>query len=278
LISIVVSWRNRGELAIALPSMLSTARLVGGEVTIVDYGGNEAALAKILATPDCQGANVERVDGERYFNKSRAQNMGAGATCQPVLFFCDCDIVLEPSLVAELAKEVQARDAVFATLAGVVESQPNSRGAGNVVCFGYQLNIRLANGRQLRIVDHEEDAEDGCRQAPGLLLVRRADFLEVRGYNGRLHGWGWEDQDMIARLTLYAGLTRIQRGVVKHLSHGEPERISNYPPVRDRWESRDRMFRQALASYDANDFFGTYYEDNATLRHAPVVRTLARDA
>jgi N-terminal domain of galactosyltransferase len=100
-------------------------------------------------------------------------------------------------------------------------------------------------------VDNEEDAEKGTRQAPGLLLVRRSDFMRIEGYNGRLHGWGWEDQDMIARLTLGAGLRRIQRGVATHLSHGDTARIAHYPPVRDRWESRDRMFRQALSNYDS---------------------------
>lgn len=33
--------------------------------------------------------------------------------------------------------------------------------------------------------------------------------------------------------------------------------------MKDRWESRDRMFRAALAIYDGGDFRGTYRRDVA---------------
>ncbi len=267
MLSIVVTWRDRDELRLALPSLLSAARLVGGDVTVVDYGGEHGRLRQQVEVSGCDEARVVRVVGERYFNKSRAQNIGASASRHPVLFFCDCDIIVDPTLVAELACEVGGRSGIFATVAGVRESVQNARSAGNVVCFGYELWIRLANGRTLRILDQEEDAADGSRQAPGLLVVRRQDFLAVDGYNGRLCGWGWEDQDMIARLTLGAGLVRIERGTVTHISHGDAERMANYPPAQDRWESRDRMFRQAVALYDVNDFTGTYRSDYEQLRH-----------
>lgn len=92
--------------------------------------------------------------------------------------------VVEAALISDLVKELNSRPGTFATLAGVRESQRNSRRAGNVVCFGYQLNIRLANGRRLQIVDNEEDAELGTRQAPGLLLARRSAFLRLRRKTG----------------------------------------------------------------------------------------------
>ncbi len=262
MLSIIVSWRDRDELGHSLPGLLETARLAGGDVTVVNYGGSEDRLLRQLS-PHGPAPRRVHVTGEQYFNKARAQNIGAGATMHPILFFCDCDIVVEPTLIVGLANELASHPGVFATLAGVVESKRNARLAGNVVCFGYELDIRIANGRRLKIVDNEEDAEHGTRPAPGLLLVRRTDFLAIQGYNGELHGWGWEDQDMIARLTLSAGLTRIQRGIVTHLSHGEPERIANYPPMKDRWESRDRMFRQAMANYDRDEFSGTYTYDSA---------------
>lgn len=265
MLSIIISWRDRDELARTLPLFLQAARLSGGDVTVVNYGGSDARLCQQIVAPTWDIGRVVRVCGEPYFNKARAQNVGAGASRHPVLFFCDCDILIDPAEIADLARQVQNTPGTFATLQGVRESERNSRGAGNVVCFGYQLDIRLANGRRLQIVDNEEDAEHGTRQAPGLLLTRRDEFEAIEGYNGRLQGWGWEDQDMIARLTLAAGLKRIQRCIVTHISHGDAERIANYPPVRDRWESRDRMFRQALANYDAGDFLGTYREDNEQL-------------
>lgn len=268
MISIVVSWRDRSELGRSISSLSETARQTGGDLTIVNFGGNAELLSQ-LVRPHLTLTNIVNVADQPFFNKARAQNIGASNTRYPVLFFCDCDILLQPELIESMARELMERPGTFATLAGVVESERNARRAGNLVCFGYELRLRIANGRELRIVDNEEDAADGTRQAPGLLLVRRSDFTSVNGYNGRLHGWGWEDQDMIARLTLSAGLTRIQRGTVTHLSHNDEARTAHYPPVRDRWESRDRMFRQALAAYDKGDFSGTLSEDSAAYGSMP---------
>jgi hypothetical protein len=262
MLSIVVSWRNRDELDQSLPPLIRSCEALGGEVILVNYDGDEQHLGRQLRGLDSNSLRVVRVTGEKYFNKSRAQNIGAHRSQHPILFFCDCDIIVTPAEIVELSRDLFERPGIFATLAGVTESEQNSRQAGNVVCFGYELNLRLANGRRLKIVDNEEDVENGTRQAPGLLLVRHEDFVRIDGYNSRLHGWGWEDQDMISRLTLGLGLTRVLRGTAIHLSHSDEARIANYPPVKDRWESRDRMFRQALANYDAADFQGTYTKDN----------------
>ena len=259
MLSIVVSWRDRLELAQALPSLLAVAEALGGDVTVVNFGGAPKTLKDQI---DRYRDRVQVIEApsQSYFNKARAQNLGALHTGQQVLFFCDCDIILDALSVTALALRIAEDAGVFATLARVREMTLNSRGAHNVVRFGYQLNIRLANGRELRIDDHEEDARDGTRHAPGLLLVRRDDFVAIDGYNGRLHGWGWEDQDMIARLTLGRGLSRRVGGEAIHISHNDAARIAHYP-VTDRWESRDRMFRQALANYDRDDFLGTYHQD-----------------
>lgn len=260
MLSIVVSWRDREELATSLPGLIAAARSAGGDLTVVNYGGCPERLARQLVGRVGDAVSVVEVTGERYFNKARAQNLGAGHSSRPYLFFCDCDILLESDTLGGLLERLEAAPGHFATLAGVRESEVNSRGGRHVVRFGYELRIRTADGRDLKILDHEEDAENGTRQAPGLLLVRRSDFLAIGGYNSRLHGWGWEDQDMISRLTLGAGLTRIQQGTAIHLSHDDRARVQAYP-LKDRWESRDRMFRQALANYDRADFQGTYTQD-----------------
>lgn len=269
MLSIIVSWRDRPQLRDAAPGLIAAAAAAGGDVTVVNFGGDAAALdAQLAAVRDGPApVRVVQVAGERWFNKARAQNVGAAHATRDVLFFCDCDIVVDPAEIAAMAREVADAPDVFATLAGVRESVANARRAGNLTRFGYQLDLELRNGRRLQIVDHEEDAHTGLRQAPGLLLVKRGDFAAVDGYNGRLHGWGWEDQDMIARLTLGAGLSRRQRGTVTHLSHGDDERMAHYPAAASRWESRDRMFRQALAFYDAGDLRGTFTSDAATLAH-----------
>jgi hypothetical protein len=261
-LSIVVTWRDREELGRALPSIIASAQSVDGEVVIVNYGGDTASLLRQI---DGQAGRCRIVGGppQPYFHKAVANNIGARFASRPILFFCDCDIILPDGLVRSLTHRLARSPGHFATLAGVRETSVNSRGGRHVVSFGYQLDIRTADGRRLRIVDNEEDAEAGTRQAPGLLLADKADFLSVEGYNGQLHGWGWEDQDMISRLTLGAGLTRLTEGYALHISHDDAGRIAAYPPVSSRWESRDRMFRTALANYDDNNFMGSYSSDAA---------------
>jgi hypothetical protein len=258
-LSIIVSWRDRAELSRALPVLIAAARGVDGDVTVVNFSGSREFLGAQLGERAPE-VNVLEVDGQEYFNKSCAQNLGAAYTKGSLLFFCDNDVLFDPSTIKYLAEHLTAHPGTFGTFAGVRESQTNSRGGKHIVCFGYELTIKTADNRQLRIVDHEEDANDGSRQAPGLLMVRRSDFLSVNGYNSRFRGWGWEDQDMISRLTLGAGLERVSYGHATHLSHDDHARISNYP-ITNRWESRDRMFRQALANYDKANFQGTYELD-----------------
>lgn len=261
MLSLIVSWRNRGELGRALPSLVASAENVGGEVVIVNFGGEVDYLQEQLSG---YAGRCRVVSGPKqsYFHKAVANNIGARFASQNILFFCDCDIILPDGLVHSLVKQLADMPGHFATLAGVRETNLNARGGRHVVSFGYQLDIKTADGRRLRIIDNEEDAVEGTRQAPGLLLVRSDDFRRVGGYNGQLHGWGWEDQDMISRLTLGAGLTRITDGSALHISHDDAARISAYPPVTSRWESRDRMFRTALANYDDGNFMGSYTADN----------------
>ncbi|TXH76029.1 MAG: glycosyltransferase [Lysobacteraceae bacterium] len=262
MISMVVSWRDRHELERALPAMLVALDAVGGDLNLVNFSGTRDLLDAQLGDHAAR-VNLVEIGDERYFNKAAAQNLGAAHSRNAFLFFCDCDIVLDADALSGMLALLHADRHTFGTLAGVRESELNSRQANHVVSFGYELNIRTADGRHLRIVDNEEDADNGTRQAPGLLFVRREDFEAINGYNGRLHGWGWEDQDMISRLTLGLGLRRIQHGTALHLSHDDHARIGFYPPVSSRWESRDRMFRAALDNYDRRDFSGTWREDVA---------------
>jgi predicted glycosyltransferase involved in capsule biosynthesis len=215
-------------------------------------------MLKAQLGDDDPKVSVVQVDNQQYFNKSCAQNLGAFHTTQPFLFFCDCDTIIDLATCASLLEQINSRPGTFGTFAQLRETAVNSRGGKHVTCFGYELRIHTADGRQLRIVDNEEDADAGTRQAPGLLMIRREDFLTINGYNSRLHGWGWEDQDMISRLTLGNGLERISYGSAIHISHDDYARIGHYPPVTNRWESRDRMFRKALANYDDANFQGTY--------------------
>ncbi len=260
MLSIVITWRNRKELIQAIPSIVASANKVGGEVIVVNYSGDADELEKQLYMYS-ENIKVVMVEGQTFFNKSAAQNLGVLYSTFEILFFCDCDIICNSAEVEILVNKLIHKPNIFATVAGVKEIEVNSRKAKHVTKFGYELFIETADGRQLRIIDNEEDGKDGSRQAPGLLFVRKSDLLKVQGYNSELEGWGWEDQDMISRLILGGGLKRIQEGDFKHISHDDAARMSCYPEFSSRWESRDKMFRKALKNYDDNNFLGSYSKD-----------------
>ncbi len=260
MLSVVVPWYNRNELKKALPSLVENVREVDGDITIVNFMGDSRWVEEQIAD-FANEVRVVTVTDHGRFNKARAQNIGAAATSKPVLFFCDCDIIFPKGTLRSLLNEIMDTPDSFGTLKGVVETDENSRQANNLVMFGYELKLKIKDGTSVQIIDNEEDVTDGTRQAPGLLMVRRDDFLKVNGYNAGLNGWGWEDQDMICRLSLYAKCKRITTGIAKHISHDDVARMQSYLGFLDRWQSRDAMFRLALANYDADKFLGTYLED-----------------
>jgi glycosyltransferase involved in cell wall biosynthesis len=263
MLSIIVSWKNRKELARSIESLLATAAHFNGELVLVNFDGDTQLLAQLMNGFAGEALKIVNVKDQPLFNKSASNNLGAFHARFDHFFFCDCDIIMEPATLQGLFGRVQETEASFGTLEGVKETIINSIQNNHIVSFGYELFIRTKNGRTLKIVDSEEDANDGSRNAPGLLLTSKRNFESINGYNSNLVGWGWEDQDMISRLTLGAGLTRKIFGKAYHISHDDQERTKHYP-ISNRWESRDKMFRQALANYDADQFMGTYSKDIST--------------
>lgn len=259
-VSIVIPWRDRAQIATTIPTFIAEARAVGGEVVLVNLGGNESDLRRYLGS-HADGLRVVNRYAAEHFSKPRAMNIGAALCTHDVLFFCDCDVVLEAGSVAALRDAVLGDAGTFATLRYVVEAVPTEK-KGHILRCDYALRIILRSGREVRIENHEHDMPAGHRKAPGLLCVRREHFREIQGYNSHLSGWGWEDQDMICRLTLGLGLRRRSMGQGVHLTHDDEQRTTAYEQ-KDKWLSRDRAFRHALAAYDRGEFLGTLSADSA---------------
>jgi GT2 family glycosyltransferase len=259
MLSIVISWKNRVELNQSISSLIDTSVLLNGEIIIVNFDG-DPAMIKDVTTHKSPYVHFLNVKNQPMFNKAAANNLGAYHARFDHIFFCDCDIIVNPSSINQLLELVMEKPNNFGTLDGVKETVVNSIQNNFITSFGYELIIKTKNGRLLNIKDHEEDSTDGTRNAPGLLLVSKQNFLTIDGYNSGLTGWGWEDQDMIGRLTLGGGFNRVYFGTAMHISHNDTERTKHYP-ISNRWESRDKMFRQALANYDAGVFSGTYSDD-----------------
>lgn len=243
------------------------AEAIGGEVIVANHGGDTAQLSALLGA-HANRVRIATIPSDGYFSKTCAMNVGGLLAQNDLLFFCDCDIILEPGALAHLAAAVRDRSDAFATIRQVRESVPPGDKAGHITRFDYFLRLSTRAGRQVCIDNHSQDLPAGYRNAPGLLCVRRHHFIDIRGYNSQLVGWGWEDQDMICRLTLGLGLQRLHEGQAVHITHTDTERTFAYEDT-DRWLSRDRAFRRSIARYDEGDFLGTLDSDAPESRDLP---------
>ncbi|WP_370981224.1 galactosyltransferase-related protein [Agaribacterium sp. ZY112] len=256
MISIIIAWKNRDELYRSIDSFINVVNVLKGEVILVNYCGQ----LDYERLPKHDDLRIVEITGRDFFNKASANNIGSSYAKNNNLFFCDCDIVLELDAV-QRCLELLVLPKSFVTIKHVQEEKINAIDINHIQCFGYHMIIKTRDGQQVEIVDFEEDAATGIRNAPGLLFLTQDHMQKINGYSGFMQGWGWEDQDMICRLTLGLGLSRQQHGTLLHLSHDDHSRTKEYPEVSSRWESRDRMFRSALSRYDQNIFLGTLQED-----------------
>ena len=144
MVSIITTWRDRGELSRTLQKLLDCTALLGGDLTVVNFDGSRQMLAEQVRGFEDR-VRLVHIDGQQYFHKARAQNLGVACTTNDLLFFCDVDILLEPATLATLIRMLLEKPDSFATLAAVRETELNARGGNNVVCFGYELQVRVAN-------------------------------------------------------------------------------------------------------------------------------------
>lgn len=264
MVSVVISWCDRNEIEVSIAHFIKAVAAVNGELIIINYAGNGQLLDRYLGGYRNM-VRVITVSGEKYFNKACSNNIGGFMARFEYIFFCDCDIILKKDTIQSLYKKVTVNPVTFATLAKVTESVKASIKLDHILNLGYELKIVTADKRTLKIINHQVDSTSGTRSAPGLVLVKKSHLELVNGFNSALTGWGWEDMDLICRLVLGANLKRIVQGKAIHLSHGDDARVKKYS-IKDRWISRDNVFRECLKNYDANNFKGTLRQDIAKLQ------------
>jgi len=128
---------------------------------------------------------VVRVEGESRFHLAAAFNLAADQARHPLLLKLDVDYVLNPYERFVAACPLPAR--------------------------GF-------------ITGYWRDAEPFFKQLNGLVYLRTADWRAVEGFDERLVGWGWEDEDLYQRLQ-QAGLSRSmiapRKAIAFHIPHDD---------------------------------------------------------
>jgi hypothetical protein len=137
------------------------------------------------------------IEGETYFNKSRAINLGVALSEARYIIVCDADVLINVETLSSWAQTFL--------------DQPSA----DIALMPNQM-VETADGR--------------TRAAPGIVAFMAQSFVAVEGYSSEFIGWGFEDRDFLWRLDR-AGIQVINVGSAAHISHGELERTQNYPPA-----------------------------------------------
>ena len=257
-LSVIIAWCNRPEIADTLSHNAPLFRAHGAEVVVVNVGGRPAAdligHLNRLGLPELRWIET----GADRFNKCRALNLGVYVSHSPRLFFLDADILLPEDFLAPVLPLLD--EPCVVTVARVRESRPAPRPEYPCLAeLASIVEVVTTDGRRAWVETNRTRPADGSRAGPGLALMRREHFLQAGGMNSALEGWGWEDNDLVARLQLALGLPHRQAGSAVHLSHGDEARAAA-----GAWpDSAARNYQRSRANFGQGNFLGTYAADVA---------------
>jgi glycosyltransferase involved in cell wall biosynthesis len=248
-VTVVIPWYNRRELATSLRDNVRLLRTGHREIVIVNCGGDRDLLARLVVRAAPAHLTVAHVDRAR-FNKGLALNVGVSLARGRVVSCLDSDVILQPASFAKAA--VIADAGGIAIVKEIRETRGTATTRGELARISHVVRLEARGGRQCEVETGSVNLRRGTRSAPGLITLRRADFLAVGGMNSRLTGWGWEDLDLLVRLQLELGKRSTSVGTAIHLTHGWSVR-STYNEPRNR--------HAAFANYDAGRWRGSYAAD-----------------
>ena len=139
-----------------------------------------------------QKITMVRVTGQPYWVASKCHNLGLRLARGALVLRLDADDMHEPEFFRQ--HPLKATDGVF--------------------YFVDQTRVREPNEIHLA----------------GIIYAAKSDFLKLNGYNERITFYGYEDDDLVARLR-ERGLRpkTIDFDTAHHLPHGENERLANQP-------------------------------------------------
>ena len=269
--SVIAACMGRhSALARALPSW---RRIRGvGEIILVDWS-SEPELTLALDPPDNDPpTHLVRVDKEPRWVLSRAYNLAASRASFPLLLKVDCDYL---STNASFLEE---------------HFSPDDASRARVFLAGDWRSAKSANELHLN----------------GLLVLRKADFDAVGGFDERIQTYGWDDTDLHARLER-DGVSRRELKPGKwftHLPHSDGARSLPNTPANNQtgdvapfilvqtnrlllaalkhpWSAHDRLGRGSTYSYASTStrLSATFIPPAlATLVPAPQLLSAQREA
>jgi glycosyltransferase involved in cell wall biosynthesis len=266
IVSFVIPWRDRRDLAASLQHNSAVFCAERTELVIACCGGDSDWVVQLLKDYRIPG-KVLRIE-HFEFNRSLAINIGVYAASGDYVQVIDCDIALDNVLVAELLR-LRAEFPLM-NIGRLAESAPRDHAAGPEVIQEWVYRLRLPDARCIEIVTSRTGLTTGTRRGSGQTFTSKNVFMSVGGMHSDNRGWGFEENDFEIRIQILLHVTSLEVGSAIHLSHGDEDRYSLRPTIREdelanRWACVQR--------YLAGDFKGTYGDDHRrvswTVRQLP---------
>lgn len=258
--SVVIGFKDWGldRLARCIDSVRHSFGGVSAEVIVSDYGSSDGP--SVAETTRSAGAAYVRTDTDGTWSRSRALNAGFAAASGTQFFATDADMIFTPGALESVSRRLtenpgeaiilQCRD-----LPVGIGTEPQAQVDWSVCEASATIRPRWGMG--------------------GLVATQRETFLQLGGYDERMHTYGGEDIDYAKRLR----------------RHGIPINWFDQPGVRmfHVWHPSSRIAAsldaQAEAAIAENRRIHT--EDHTVVRNvagsaslddqrAPVVSVLAR--
>ncbi|MEG4584544.1 glycosyltransferase family 2 protein [Microcoleus sp. MOSTC5] len=279
-LQVIIPVKNRPEIVDCVRSLLA----VGYPVTkIIICDGGTAESKCLMALQDL--AKLSQVEWFKYpqsdFNKSQLINQGILQASSEYLLISDADIIWNRQGILQLffsiLEPIDRESFYLRTRIENVKHLPEisslsavSNSKNGIICCvrtvaesclqttalkRERFSYNIQKGEQIAAVNivlavAGNRARPGC----GLLCTRKQTLLSLGGYKESFTGWGWEDQDLLIRATLF-GIKICAAGNVIHLSHSDAARNQHHqqlPPT----QTRDRNIISCLQSLQKGDIFG----------------------
>jgi N-terminal domain of galactosyltransferase len=266
-LSVLIPWCNREEIGNAVHLNQGLFNSHGVEVLLINCGGDTSQLHRLLS-PAVVG-NLRHIEIPRVrFNKSLALNIGVFFSRAHSILILDADIILKSDFLA--AARILTDKSAFVTLARVRESIPEytwpssaNQNEHDVIAMCsleriVDLEFAWSDGTTTHLAANHDNAVDGTRAGPGILMVKKEDLLAIDGYNSELELWGWEDNDVQLRLQAVLARNHVEYGDAVHLSHGDERRVLQ---GRQRYETNLENFSYLCKRYSTGNLSGTYSQD-----------------
>jgi glycosyltransferase involved in cell wall biosynthesis len=265
--SVLIAWSNRDELRETLLKndfWFKNHRL---EVLVINCGGSVPGLRQLIQ--DTRLDYVQPIEvPSPVFNKCLALNIGIHASRAPILLMLDADIILQSDLLEESLPHLN--EDAYVTLKTIRESEkiheasPANQAISQSSAFLREfvkvdeIEFFWIDETSTKVTTHAYPLQN-AKSAPGILVARKEHLLEIDGYNAEMKFWGWEDLDVLLRLSRTLRLRRVECGSAIHLTHDDSRRAIKGGENRVRTDTEN--FLLAWSRYSRGNFAGTYKDD-----------------